>query len=65
MCAVNELAGSDDIHFSGRESNKRVGFKVHKVEGDLGNLADGAIAHEVRVRGRVKHVGFVVHCTCR
>lgn len=47
MCAVNELAGSDDVHFPRRESNKRVGFKVHKVERDLGDLTDGAVTHEV------------------
>lgn len=47
VCAVNELARSDDVHFSGRKGNKRVGFKVYKVESDLGDLTDGAVAHEV------------------
>ena len=61
MCAVDELAGSDDIHLSRWQSDEGIWFKVYKVERDLGDLADSAVAHEVRVRGRVQDVGLVVH----
>lgn len=64
MRAVDEFAGCDDVHFSGREGDERVRFKVHKVERDLRDLADGAVPHEIRVRGRVQDAGLVVHGSC-
>ncbi len=62
--AVDEFAGCDDVHFSSREADERVRFKVHKVERDLWDFPDGAVTHQIRIRGRVQDVGFVVHGTC-
>lgn len=47
MRAVDEFAGCDDVHFSGREGDERVRFKVHKVERDLWDFTDGAVPHEI------------------
>lgn len=62
--AVDEFAGRDDVHFSGREGEERVRFKVHEVERDLWDFTDGAVPHQIRIRGRVQDAGFVVHGTC-
>lgn len=63
MRAVDELAGCDDVHLACGKGDQGVGLEVDEVERDLRDLADGAIAHEVRVRGRVEDVGLVVHRT--
>ena len=57
------LQGGDDVHFARRQGDEGVRFEVHEVEGDLRDLADGSVAHEVRVRGRVEDVGLVIHGT--
>lgn len=51
--AVDEFTGCDDVHLSAWEGDERVRFKIHKVECDLRDFTDGAVTHEVRVRGRV------------
>lgn len=38
-----------DLPVAGGRSQEGVALEVHKVEGDLGNLANGAVAHEVRI----------------
>lgn len=63
MCAVDELAGCDDVHLARGKGDQGVSLEVHEVKRDLRDLADGAIAHEVRIRGRVQNVGLVVHRT--
>ena len=65
VCAVDELAGRNDVHLPRGQSTEGVGLEVHEVERDLRDLADGAVAHEVRVRGRVQNVGLVVDRTCQ
>lgn len=64
MRAVDELAGCDDVHLARGKGDEGVGLEVHEVKRDLRDLADGAVAHEVRVRGRVEDVGLVVDRTC-
>ena len=47
MRSVDEFAGGDYVHLPGGQGDERVGFEVHKVERDLRDLGDGAVAHEV------------------
>lgn len=47
--AVDELAGRDDVHLASGQGDERVGLEIHKVEGDLRDLGDGAVPHQVRV----------------
>lgn len=63
--AVDELAGRDDVHLSRGEGDERVGLEIYKVEGDLRDLGDGAVPHQVRVRRGVQDVGLAVDRTCR
>lgn len=63
--AVDELAGRDDVHLARGEGDERVGLEIHKVEGDLRDLGDGAVPHQVRVRRGVQDVGLAVDPTCK
>lgn len=63
--AVDELAGRDDVHLTRGESDERVGLEIHKVKGDLRDLGDGTVPHQVRVRSGVQDVGLTVDRTCR
>lgn len=61
VCAVDELAGGYDVHVPRGQRDHGVRLEVHEVQGDLRDLTDGAVTHEVRVRRGVEDVGLVVH----
>lgn len=62
---VDEFAGSYDVHVPCGQGDEWVGFEIHKVEGDLRDLGNGAVPHQVRVRRGVQYVGLTVHSTCK
>lgn len=47
MRPVDEFTGSYDVHLPRGQGDERVGFEIHKVEGDLRDFGDGAVPHEV------------------
>lgn len=59
---VDQLARRYDVHLSRGQGDEGVRLEIHKVEGDLGDLGYGTVAHQVRVRGGVQDVRLAVYC---
>lgn len=57
---LHHLMGSNDLDLCGGARAVLLQVELHEVERELGDLADGPVLHEVRVRGGVRGVGFDV-----
>lgn len=58
--ALHHLVGSNYLDLRGGARAVLLQVELHKVECELGDLADGPVLHEVRVRGGVRGIGFDV-----
>lgn len=58
--ALHHLVGRDDLDLGGGARAVLLQVELHEVERELGDLADGPVLHQVRVRGGVRGVGFDV-----